>query len=359
LNKDSIVWNAINYACFIWHQGPYAAINENRLGAEAIVTIPSSRNNNNNNTNGVTAVGGDEEQGFSTSSVATTALGAMAATVSLPGRYLGFGASSAEVLSPVTNNNNSNTTKNDANETTNISQQQQQQYPASSNSSHLHSSPNFVPPPIITTTIRIPWTEINSALGQIVLLLSHLEQTPHAGISFPHHVLIPQGSTSKIGLRQPNAITGWGSSGGGGRKNATTKEIPIVAMYHLYSDDSFALFGKRNFNLALRALTECLAIAANAIHARDRTIVMPFPIQVEHDNPSAPCLIGGLNVQYGGTSTTTTATTALTVDPTNNSTITGGGTNQNDGMIAWTRVMKYLLTNVKCCVAYAAKHVDQ
>ena len=180
-------------------------------------------------------------------------------------------------------------------------------------------------------TVRVPWTEINSALGQIVLLLHHLEQQPHSGIKFPRHTLVPQGSTSKIGLRQPNAITGWRSA---------TGEIPIVAMYHLYSDDSFALFGKRNFNLALRALVECCAICANAMHARDRTMVMPFPMVVEHDNPSAPCTIGGLSVQY-------------------NTTAGAGSDDPHHGLVAWTRVMKYLLTNVKWCVGFAAKHVDQ
>jgi hypothetical protein len=289
---ESQTWNVLNDAFDIWHSGPFGTINGNRLGAEAIVTAQQPQQHSSSGASKMTPGDGDETAG-SHSSMTTAALGAVAATVFSPGRYLGFSSSSSS----------------------------DQQHPVPSNPSHLdaanHNNSN---PASLTTTIRVPWTEINSALGQIALLLSTLEKTPHAGISFPHHVIIPQGSTSKIGLRQPNAITG----------HSSQREVPVVAMYHLYSDDSFQLFGKRNFNLALRALTECLARAAQAIEQRDRTMVMPFAMQVEHDNPSAPCTINGLPVQYSGT----------------------------DG-ITWTRVMKYLLTNVKWCVAYAVKHLDR
>lgn len=282
LLEESQRWNVLNDGFFVWHQGPFATINGVRLGSEALVSSSSLQAIKANSMEDAAA------------NRPTTALGVMGAAVSLPGRYLGFSASHdpTPVTAPIDNNNN-----NDA--------------PSPKN-------PTNIPEPLYTT-IKVPWTEINSALGQVVLLLKILEQTPYSGIAFPHHVLVPQGSTSKIGLRQPNAITG-----------NHTGEIPIVALYHLYSDDSFQLFGKRNFNLALRALTECLATAATCIQTRDRTIVLPFAMQVEHDNPSAPCTIGGLPVQYP----------------------------QQDG-IPWTRVMKYLLTNVKWCVAYAAKHVDR
>ncbi|CAB9499988.1 Beclin-1 [Seminavis robusta] len=292
LLEESHKWNVLNDAFFIWHQGPFATINGVRLGAEAHVSSSS-----------VAAMraaqqhAAQEEPTSSGSSV----LGVMAATVSLPGRVLGFTTSSAETIATANGNNHEH-----------------------HNNNHTVS----IPPAVTSiTTIRVPWTEINSALGQIVLLLKILEQTQHAGIQFTGMALVPQGSTSKIGIRQPHtALTG-------NLISRRSGEVPIIALYHLYSDDSFQLFGKRNFNLALRALTECLAMAGTAIQARDRTIVMPFAMDVTHDNPSAPCTIGGLPVQYG----------------------TSGAT---DG-VTWTRVMKYLLTNVKWCVAYAAKHVDQ
>jgi len=343
LHEESQTWNAMNDAFCIWHQGPFATMNGVRLGSEAAiiqqVAVPTT-NNNVNKVGGTGTAGNNTNNTAAADSSSTSSMfGAMAATVSLPGRYLGF--SSSTDPNSTHHDHNNNHSDNSA---------------AATTATHSSSSSSAASTMMTTTTsIRVPWTEINSALGQIVLLLKLLEQSPHAGIHFPHHVLIPQGSTSKIGLRQPNAITGWGivgksNSADGTGSSGGASEIPIVALYHLYSDDSFSLFGKRNFNLALRALVECVALAAKAIHARDRTIVMPFPMQVEHDNPSAPCTIGGLPVQYGAPSTTTTTTTTTTV--------VDGGDNHSPG-VTWTRAMKYLLTNVKWCVAYTAKHVDR
>ena len=281
--EESYYWNAMNDAFLIAPQGPFATINGVRLGCEAEVVAPQTQLGSGQN-GSQTNLGNQA----SNTKVASSALGVVAATVALPGRYLGFGGGTAT-----------------SEPTPQSSSSQSQNIPLENQ----------------VTKIKVPWTEINSALGQIALLLSILEQSPHTNIHFPNHSIFPQGSTSKIGLRQPNIITGPLSRG---------KEVPIVAMYHLYSDDSFQLFGKRNFNLALRALTECLNITALAIAQRDRTTVMPFEMQVEHDNPSAPCTIGGLPVLYAA-----------------------------DNGIQWTRVVKYMLINAKWCVAYHAKHVDQ
>lgn len=292
--EESYLWNVINDAFYIVPQGPFATINGVRLGSEAVVTSSSSPQEERS------SAGGGQQQQQAQAGMASSAFDVMAATVSLPGRYLGFGGGAGE---------------------SNLSASSAPVATTSQTDQHPNDPSAAATATTTVTKIRVPWTEINSALGQIALLLSILEQTPHAGIHFPHHAIFPQGSTSKIGLRQPNAITG---------HSRRTKENPIVATYHLYSDDSFQLFGKRNFNLALRALTECLSIAAKAIAQRDRTIVMPFEMQVEHDNPSAPCTVGGLPVQYTA-----------------------------DHGTQWTRVVKYMLINVKWCVAYTAKHVDR
>jgi Apg6 BARA domain len=340
--EESLTWNVFNDAFFIWHQGPFATINGVRLGAEAQVSSSSSLLQQQQHAAGKSTSSSEEQQSSSSSS---TVLGVMAATVSLPGRYLGFSSSSSS--DPASANNTNGTSIPTTTTTTTTTTSTSSSTSASSNNNpsanlpdHNNSSTttsSSIPASVTTTTtttttIRVPWTEINSALGQIVLLLRVLEQTPHANIKFPNHALVPQGSTSKIGIRQPHtALTGSLLSRRHGNSSDGVVVPPVVALYHLYSDDSFQLFGKRNFNLALRALTECLASAGAAIQARDKTIVMPFVIHVTHDNPTAPCTIGGLPVQYGGT----------------------------DAMITWTRVMKYLLTNVKWCVAFAAKHVDQ
>ena len=146
-------------------------------------------------------------------------------------------------------------------------------------------------------SIRVPWAEINSALGQVALLLSTLEKKPHSGVKFRHEI-VPLGSTSRIGIRRGDTVT---------------------TLYNLYSDDSFQFFGKRNFNLALQYLLECVADAAESIQQRDRTVAMPHAIE---KSPRGELTIGGLPVAYGV-----------------------------DG-VEWTRAMKYMLTNIKQLLIY-------
>jgi hypothetical protein len=149
------------------------------------------------------------------------------------------------------------------------------------------------------TTVKVPWSEINSALGLLALLLSSLERKPHAGVRYRHEVVC-SGSTSKIGLRRDGGST---------------------AYYNLYSDDSFQFFGRRHFNTALQCLVQCVVDASDAIQRRDPTIHLPHPI----DRTPREFTIGGLPVAYG-----------------------------TDGGVEWTRAMKYLLTNVKHLSAYRA-----
>ena len=147
-------------------------------------------------------------------------------------------------------------------------------------------------------TVRIPWIEINAALGHLALLLSTLESRTNAGISL-RHVIVPLGSYSKIGIR--------------GRSDS-------VSLYNLYSDDSFQFFGKRNFNTALQCMAECVVDAAEAIQKHDRTIAIPHVIENQRDCTT----VGGISIAYG-----------------------------NDG-VEWTRAMKYLLTDVKHLLTYKA-----
>ena len=157
-----------------------------------------------------------------------------------------------------------------------------------SNSSDTATTTGTVTPH--PTIIRVPWMEINAALGHVALLLSTLATRPNAGIVLRHSIL-PMGSTSKIGIRRGESIS----------------------LYNLYSDDSFLFFGKRNFNIALQCLLECVLDAVEAVQSRDRTVAVPHTIEKQRDGLT----IGGLSVTYG----------------------TNG--------VEWTRAMKYMLTDLK------------
>lgn len=141
-------------------------------------------------------------------------------------------------------------------------------------------------------SVKVPWPEINSALGQFALLLVMLQENC-SDISFRHEIIC-LGSNSKIGVK----------------RSATS-----TAYYNLFSDDSFQFFGRRNFNTALQSLLQCVADAAETIQRRDPTIALPHLIT--RTAGGTDLLVGGLSVSYG-----------------------------NDAM-EWTRAMKYLLTNVK------------
>jgi hypothetical protein len=126
-----------------------------------------------------------------------------------------------------------------------------------------------------------------------------LERIPHCGVVYRHQI-VPRGSTSYIVFNGSN--------------------------FNLYSDDSFQFFGRRNFNMALEYLLECVFQAALAVQKWDRTIALPYAIVRKK---SGELTVGGLSVAFG-----------------------------QDG-VEWTRAMKYLLTNVKQLLAFRGFDVWQ
>jgi hypothetical protein len=228
----TMYWNARNDCFHISHQGPYATINGLRLGLES-QPIESL--------NDLTKPNDD---------VSATQL------TEQPRRYFSFGATTTATRQPFGK------------------PEQTQKLAAPINP-------------------KVPWTEINAALGQVALLLSTLEKLLR--IKYRHEIL-PQASTSKIRI---------GNSTG--------------TYYNLYySENSFQLFfARRNFNMALDSLADCVVDAANAIQTQDRTITLPH-VMTNNKNGSATTMIGGLPVVL-----------------------------QPDGGVEWTKAMKYLLTNIK------------
>lgn len=146
------------------------------------------------------------------------------------------------------------------------------------------------------------WKEVNAALGQVALLLSHLEERYVGAAVTLRYRILPAGSQSKIRLRNP----------------------PSSSIYNLhFSEESFHFFGRRNFNTGLGYLLGYVGDLTTVLQQQDRTIVVPYPIDDEQNQ------VGGLSVVY----------------------ISGGvGANEED----WTRAMKYLLTNIKHLLVYWA-----
>ena len=244
-------------------------------------------------------------------------------------------------------------------------------------------------PPPQQQSVRVPWLEVNTALGHACLLLktiqelssntsrrrretsssNHIHTHNHSKMTFTHE-LYPMGTTSKIGIRFED--------------DATT------VLYNLFYEDSAsssfasasAGFGvgrlssffqnknMHNFNLALQAFVHCVAEAAQYQHQQDKTLSLPHPIrqQTTATNTNTTVMgdgttalnggewtIGGLSMCYPSAAVVAAAATGRSSG--NN---TKNSDNDEDGVfVDWTRACKYLLTDLKWLVAYTAKHVQR
>ena len=253
LLADMQTWTTLNDCFFIATQGPFATINGLRLGAEAITEtlVPESE---------VESASANQQS----------------------------------------NNHNSNSNSSGNWMTRSGSTESFPTNPRGGNTSP--GSTSAQPSSLISS--KVPWSEINSALGQLALLLSILSE--NFDIPLRYHV-VPNGSTSKMGI--PTS-----------RGSAT--------YYHLFSDDSFQFFGRRQFHTALACLLATVVDIAHYVQSKDPTIVLPHPMDVK------------------GSSTTTIS----------GGTVGGLALTFHNG-VEWTRAMKYLLTNVKHLLLFRPFHL--
>lgn len=258
-------WNVMNDCFHIWHQGPFASINNCRLGAEA-PTIPSvlttateDYENNQRQTNNVYT--GKHSGSRATTTTSNNPAPAPPPPAAAASQWGWTFFSSSQVA---------------ANDT-------------SASQSDATAAASVEAP-------KVPWTEVNAALGHVVLLVQilsdfHVQKLPHA--------LHSMGATSKITIKG--------------------------SLYHCYFEES-SLWGRhnlRNFHTALNGLCDCIRALSNA--QTDKTIAMPH--DMVYDNSSWK--IGGMPLVHGYGS------------------ISG---------VEFTRACKYLLTNLKWLVAYSVKH---
>jgi len=138
----------------------------------------------------------------------------------------------------------------------------------------------------------VEWTEINAAFGDILLLLATVE------FDFSRYILLPMGSHSKLRSVDDHRV-----------------------QYYLYTDDSFSLLPKRNFNQAIFALLTCAKELGSFVEIQDPALCYPYFVQNDKINS-----------------------------------LSGMHTNNEE---KWTKAMKFLLTDLKWAVAWVAKHYGE
>jgi hypothetical protein len=238
-------WNVINDCFHIWHQGPFASINNCRLGAEA----PS-----------IPAVWSDDTETHRQNVYTGKHAKAAPSNAPQPQRGWGLFSSSSQVA-------------NDTTTTTTSSQ----------------------PAPVEAP--KVPWAEVNAALGHMVLLVQILARL--SKVNLPH-TLHPMGASTRITIKG--------------------------SLYNVYFEES-SLWGRhnlRNFHAALNGLCECILSLSKT--QTDKTIAVPHAMI--YDNASLSWKIGGIPLVYG----------------------------YGSSGVDFTRACKYLLTDLKWLVAYSVKH---
>jgi beclin 1 len=143
---------------------------------------------------------------------------------------------------------------------------------------------------------QIDWSEINTAFGQAALAVHIISSK--AGIDFKMYNICPMGSFSKI-----------------------SKIDDKRNFYSLFFDpNTFSLFPKRNFNIALTGFMTCIDEIAEVIATHDPTLELPYKISI------ADSKIGGIVFTFG-----------------------------TDDEV-WTRALKFMLSNIKWIIAWYTKH---
>ncbi|KAG5193136.1 autophagy protein Apg6-domain-containing protein [Tribonema minus] len=175
-------------------------------------------------------------------------------------------------------------------------------------------------------SVQVGWPEINAGLGQAAIALTLVagamklkfsRYIPTYARAEPpsRHAVLPLGSFSRMAASNGYAVLPLGSFS----RMATSDGRTLHA---LFSDEGFSLFPHRSLNAALRAFAQCVGEAGQRAAQRDPTLALP------HRVDDAAGTVGGAPVALGS------------------------------DLEAWTRAMKYTLTNLKWLLAWVAKYED-
>lgn len=158
---------------------------------------------------------------------------------------------------------------------------------------------------------KVPWPEINVALGQVVLLLVFLMK--RLDLTLDSYKLVPMGSKSYIVKHATRALE---------ESDPRTRTNSVL---QLYSSNEFTLGKLFNFNkmdVSMIALLEILSQFETKLASLDEELELPYKISARHDS------IGGKSIR-----------------------VTSNG--------QWTEACRYLLINLNWILTYASAHTSE
>lgn len=155
------------------------------------------------------------------------------------------------------------------------------------------------------------WNEINSALGQVCLLLCTLRRIPNSGVEFDGHALLPCGSASKIGFLNKSQHSHARRPEHCGERRKIFHTSPELTWYNLFHYEengsyfSMGYYSRRNFNMALEGLVYCIAEVCALVDGRDVALSVPHAINVgglavgrDAKSGDGSVTVGGVGMQY-------------------------------------------------------------
>lgn len=143
------------------------------------------------------------------------------------------------------------------------------------------------------------WTETNAALGEAAAAVYTIAKI--ARIQFKQYLIYPMGSFARISKVEDTRTT-----------------------YNLFTDGSFSLFPKRNFNTALIGFLTCIDEIGSQVLLHDPTLQLPYKIDTRE---------GKIN----------------------NHSISVNSSDEEQ----WTKALKYMLSDIKWIIAWSTKHLQQ
>lgn len=156
---------------------------------------------------------------------------------------------------------------------------------------------------------RVPWQEINAALGQVILLIATVSTRLH--IKLEGYKLKPMGSTSKIDKIE---------------RNLSNPDKPIITTFEVYSSGEYQIerfFNHAKLDNALISILEIITQVELKLKEFDASIDLPYKM---------------INDKIGGASIKLSSKLA------------------DD---EWTSACKFLLTNLKWILAYSSAHAPK